>query len=246
MRIAGKIIFALFLMYLMHPQLVFSQTELKNNNFYEPNKKYSVTLYGTYISSGEILNNIMSTDPILRDVSVDLNATYGYGFELNFKPQIFNLDLLFYLSAEFMKLDQNDLAYKVDNGFNISTYYVREKYTLIPVEMGIKWPLPVGTDNFKIYIGGGGGFYFGSHKRFYGNLESSPAENKPGFSLNILSGLEYYFMKNVSADFELKFREATFDTQGSYNKKQFQLPDPFYSRLIVDGVRVSAGVKYHF
>jgi opacity protein-like surface antigen len=188
----------------------------------------------------------MSPDPVFRDLSVEMNATYGYGAELNYKPNIFNLDILFYLSAEYMKIEQDNSEYKVDNGFNISTFFVHEKFTLVPVELGIKWPLPVGTDNFKIYIGGGGGFYFGSHKRTYGSLESRPVENKPGFSLNILSGLEYYFMKNVSADFELKFREASFDTQGSYNKKQFQLPDPFYSRLIVDGVRVSAGFKYHF
>ena len=40
MRITGKIIFALFLMYLMHPHLAFPQAELKDNSFYEDNNSF--------------------------------------------------------------------------------------------------------------------------------------------------------------------------------------------------------------
>ena len=197
--------------------VIFSQNS-DEKRYFDPTKKFSLSAYGTYVSSAEVLNNIMSKDPIERDISEKLTGTYGYGLEFNYEPRFFNLDLVFYLSSEYIKIKQDDVPYRVDNGINITTYRTTEMFELIPVEFGIKWPLPVSTDNFKIYIGGGGGFYFGTHKRNIGSLESHSIEKTPGFSLNILSGLEYYIARNLSANLEFKFREAYFDTQGEYNK----------------------------
>ena len=124
---------------------------------------------------------------------------------------------------------------------------------MIPLELGIKWLLPVSTDNFKLYIGGGGGIYFGDRTRTMQNLVSSNIEKTPGFSLNILSGIGYYIARNISVNFELKFREASFDIESKYNSNiiningtQYSITTPFYTRFNVDGVRISAGLKYQF
>ena len=67
----------------------------------------------------------------------------------------------------------------------------------------------------------------------------------PGFSLNVLTGVDYYVGKNLAANVELKFRDAAFDTQSKYNYIT-TLPNPFTTRLIADGVRITAGIKYDF
>jgi opacity protein-like surface antigen len=130
---------------------------------------------------------------------------------------------------------------------------ISEQFTVIPVEFGVKWNLPIGSDNWKIYIGGGGGVYFGKETRSILYLQSSQISSKPDFSLNILSGVDYYLDKNFSANLELKFREAAFDSESRFssstvtvNGSEFQLENPFYSRFIADGVRVSLGFKYYF
>jgi hypothetical protein len=221
--------------------------------FYDPGKRFSISLYGTYISSSQLLENPRSTNPFEKEAATELNSGYGYGAELNYSPPLFEPGLLFYLSAEYLKVNSDDLVLRLSDGVNKASVIVKEKFTLIPVELGIKWLLPVSTDNFKIYIGGGGGLYFGDRTRNMQNLVSTNITKTPGFSLNILSGLEYYVARNLSANFELKFREASFDVESKYNTDfinvngtQYSITNPFYTRFNVDGVRISAGFKYQF
>lgn len=221
--------------------------------YYDPEKRFSLALYGTYISSSELLENPRSTNPFEREAATELNSGYGYGAELNYSPPIFESGLLLYLSAEYFKINTNELVLRLSDGVNKASVQVNEKYTLIPVELGIKWQLPVSTDNFKIYIGGGGGLYFGDRTRTMQNLQSINITKTPGFSLNILSGIEYYIARNISANFELKFREASFDVESKFNSNhinvngtQYSITNPFHTRFNIDGVRISAGFKYQF
>ena len=221
--------------------------------FYDPDKRFSITLYGTYISASELLENPRSTNTFEREISTKLNSGYGYGVELNYAPPLFESELLIYLSAEYLKVNTDELLLKLSDGVNKASVKVKEKFMMIPLELGIKWLLPVSTDNFKLYIGGGGGIYFGDRTRTMQNLVSTNIEKTPGFSLNILSGIGYYIARNLSADFELKFREASFDVESKYNTNiiningtQYYITSPFYTRFNVDGVRISAGLKYQF
>jgi len=229
-----------------------SQTK-ENTRYYDPAKRLSVSIFGTYISSAELQNNPRSSDPIERDAAADLNGGYGYGAELNYEPPLYDLGLIFYLSTEYYRSKTNELVMRLANGENISAVRINENYSIIPVEAGIKWFLPVSTDNFKIYIGGGGGIYFGDRTRNLLDLTSYNISKQAGFSLNILSGLEYYVARNLSANFELKFREAAFEAESAFNSNvisingtQYGIDNPFYTKFIVDGVRLSAGLKYHF
>ncbi len=221
--------------------------------YYDPEKKFSLSLYGTYISSSELLENPRSTDPFEKEAATELNSGYGYGAELNYMPPFFDSDLFFYLSVEYVKIKSSGLILRLSDGMNRVSVRVNEQFTMVPVELGIKWLLPVSSDNFKIYIGGGGGFYSGNRTRTLQNLVSSTIRSYPGFSLNILTGLGYYIARNLSANVELKFREASFDAESKYdsstivvNGTQYSLVNPFYTRFNADGVRISAGLKYQF
>lgn len=251
-NIIRKCIIFLFALGLANTAILFSQTK-QDTRYYDPSKRFFFTIYGTYVSSSQLLNNPRSTDPFERDASVDLNSGYGYGAELSYEPPVLDLDLIFYISAEYFKSTTNDLVLRLDNGVNTASVKISETYSMVPIEMGVKWPLPVSSDNFKIYIGGGGGIYFGNRTRTLLNLKSANIDIKPGLSLNVLAGLEYYVARNLSALFEVKFREASFDAESAFNTNvitvngaQFSLENPFYTRFIIDGVRLSAGIKYQF
>jgi hypothetical protein len=231
---------------------LYSQTK-ENTRYFDPEKRFSISLYGTYISSAELQNNPRSIDPIERNASADLNGGYGYGAELNYEPPLLDLGLIFYLSSEYLRSRTNELVMRLTNGENSAAVRINENYSVIPVEAGIKWYLPVSTDNFKIFIGGGGGVYFGDRTRTLFDLTSYNISKQAGFSLNILSGFEYYIARNLSASFELKFREASFETESAYNTNiisingtQYGIASPFYTKFIIDGVRLSAGLKYQF
>lgn len=232
-----------------------SQAQIKNDlKTGNSSKNFSFTLFGMYVSSSELQNEPHSSDPIEQNALVGMSGGYGYGAELQYKPNFRSVDLIFFLSAEYVKINETALAFGLGPDTSEISVSMVENFYVVPVEFGVKWDLPVSTDAFKIYIGGGGGFYFGNRTRTLGgSLVSNTDFTKPGFSVNILSGLEYYLEKNVSANFELKFREGFFDVQSRFNQSSitvggiaYDLQNPFYSRIILDGVRVSLGLKYSF
>lgn len=233
---------------------ILSQQPDKNKRYFDPSKKFSLSIFGEYVSSAQLEDNITSPDPILRNASTDVKGGYGYGAELNFTPSFLDHGLTFFLSSEYLKIDQNDLILRFFQDTNSAAVRFEEKLTLIPVELGIKWNLPVGTDNLKIYIGGGGGLYFGDRQRVIGGVFGTQTVSKsPGFSLNILSGILLYLEKNLAANFEIKFRQASYDIQNKFSINSinirgidFALANPLFSRVIIDGVRVSLGLKYNF
>ncbi len=235
----------LFIVFFVLGNEIYAQPTESNHNNFNPSNKFTVYLFTTYVSSSEVQNNLDSPDPIERAALTDINGGFGFGSEFEIKPSFLKIDLVYYLCIEYLHLDQQGIQYEYSDGSTIFDYQARDKFTIFPVELGIKWPLPVGTNDFKIYIGGGGGIYFGSHTRYVNNLTSQTISLTPGFSLNVLVGLDYYIAKNIAANTELKFRDAAFDTKSKYNYIT-SMPNPFSTRLIVDGVRVSAGFKYDF
>jgi len=239
--------------FMMIARCSFAQSQDEELKFFDPGKKFAVSVFGMYVSSSELQNNPRSTDPFEKNAMIELDGGFGYGGEFIFDPGIFNTDILLYVSSEYLKIRQSDLVLDFDDGTNRYSVGMVEEFYMIPAEAGIKWPLPVSSENFRIFIGGGAGVYFGDRTRTITYLKSSTVDKIPGFSLNVLAGMEYFVARNLSANLELKFREANFDVESKFssntidiNGVQFELTNPFYSRLLIDGVRISAGFKYHF
>jgi hypothetical protein len=235
----------------LSPYLLYSQT--KTDQYHDPGKRFSVMVYGTYISSAELQNDLNAESPFLRDASIDLAGGYGYGGEILYDPGITNVGIKFYLSSEYIKVRDDELAFRFENDSASANVRFVEEYQMIPLEAGLKWPLPISSDKFKIYIGGGGGIYWGDRTRSIGSLKTEKISSTPGLSLNILSGIEYYVGRNLSLDFELKFREASFESENKFsqdyiivNGETYALEKTVNSRIIVDGVRISFGLKYNF
>lgn len=233
---------------LSNPNFLFSQqAENKNIPFSDPSKRFSVSVYALRVSSAELMDNIYSEEPLLRDLSTELKGGYGYGGEITFNPRIYDLGLIFYFSSEYFKIKDDGLvAAEVFNDTTILRARYIEEFSMIPVEAGLLWNLPVGSDRFKIYIGGGGGIYFGERKRTIGGVSTEKVNTKPGFSLNVLSGVEYFIARNLSVDFKFKFREGSFESEDKFIKNVPIFNRTINSRIIVDGVRLSAGLRYNF
>ncbi len=239
--------------YLLNPYFLFSQSEQNEKIIYNNSSKLTLKVYGMYVSSAELQNNLGASVSFLRDASIELKGGYGYGAELTYNPNINNFDVIFYISSENLRVKDNELLLRFENDSATSSVRFTEEYNMTPFEAGIKWNLPVSTERFKIYIGGGGGVYLGNRTRTIGPYKSSAISRKAGFSMNVLAGIEYFVQRNLSLDFEFKFREATFDTKDKFDvdyitigENIYSMDNPLYSRLLVDGTKLSVGIKYHF
>ncbi len=239
--------------YLLNPYFLYSQESLDEYRPFNGSGRLTLQVYATYVSAAELQNNIKSNISFLRDASIELKGGYGYGAEITFNPNISNFDVLFYLSSEYLKVKDDGLVIRFENDSATNTVRFTEEYNMIPLEAGLKWNLPVSTDRFRIFIGGGAGIYFGNRTRSVGPFSTSPISRKAGLSMNVLAGLEYFIERNLSLDFEFKFREASFESQDRFdvdyitiNGNIYSMDNPVYSRLLIDGTRLSAGIKYHF
>lgn len=234
---------------LSNPYFLLSQQKVENKNepFYDPSKRFSVSVYALRVSSAELMDNIYSEEPLLRDLSTELAGGYGYGGEITFNPRIYDLGLIFYISSEYLKIKDDGLvASELINDSTVLRARYIEEFSIIPFEAGLLWNLPVATDKFKIYIGGGGGIYFGERKRTIAGISTERVSTKPGFSLNVLSGVEYFVGRNLSLDFKFKFREGSFESEDKFTQNVPIFNRTINSRIIVDGVRLSAGIRYNF
>ena len=239
--------------FILSPYFLYSQYNSKlKEQVISPNR-FSVSAYGTFVSSAELQDNIKSPLTFIRNASVELKGGYGYGAEINFNPEIKNFDILFYLSSEYLSIKDDELVLSFQQDTLNANVKFTENISMVPVEGGIKWNLPVSTNNFKIYIGGGAGIYFGNRTRNIGSLTTVTLSSKPGYSMNVLAGSDFYISRNLSVNFEFKFREAYFENEADYTTEQvmingnfFTLENPIYSRIIIDGVRISGGLKFHF
>lgn len=238
---------------MLSPYFLYAQNSKDEIIHYNGNSKFTLKVFASYVSSAELHNNIKSSISFIRDASIELNGGYGYGAEVTFNPGFSIFDVVFYFSSEYLKVKDDELILRFENDSAANVVRFTEEYKLIPLEGGIKWYLPVSTDRFKIFIGGGAGLYLGSRNRFVGPLYTTNLNKKAGYSMNVLAGLEYFVERNLSLDFEFKFREAFFESMDKFNEDQitingnvYSMDNPLHSRLLIDGTRLSVGLKYHF
>lgn len=237
------------LLQIISPAVSFAQINTDSKLYFDPQKRFSLKAFGTYISSTELQNDINSQNPIERDASLEMDGGFGYGAELTFDPRLGNTGIRFFISSEYFSHRQSDLYFRIGQDTSFFTVRFEERFYFIPLEAGIKWDLPISGENFKINIGGGAGIYFGNRTRFMAGGESVTNKIKPGYSLNIASGIEYYIARNLSTAFEFKFREAYFEVEsqfGSGRNPIYGLPNPFNSRIVVNGTVLTLGLKYNF
>jgi len=230
-------------------EALLSQQNIDPVFYFDPLKRFSLKISGTYISSTELQNNINSANQIERDASAEMDGGFGYGAELTFDPRLGNSEIYFYISSEYFHHIQKDLYIRYYEDTNFFSINFEEQFYFIPLEAGIKWNLPVSGQNLKIYIGGGGGIYLGNRKRIVRGLTTTTNHLNPGYSINVLSGIDYYIARNMCASFEFKFREAYFEVESRFDTKYktvFGFPNPITSRIVVNGTALSLGLKYSF
>lgn len=221
-----------------------SNGELRKNDF-------GISFGVNYISSASIQLNPYSSDIVERNTIEDLKGGYSYGF--NLKKKIFFDNFYISLSTEYisMKDETNYETLSVDTNF--VNFGVREELKVIPVEAAIIYRLPEFFKNFNVYIGGGAGIYFGDRIRTLYRIKSTTLEKDINLNLNIFMGTEYYLSDNISAYFEMKFREGRYEVKSKYPVSfivldgiQYVFNQNFHSRIYIDGIRLSGGINYYF
>lgn len=212
---------------------------------------YSVGFSGVLTTSSKLFRHPNDADIVTRSEYLPLNAIFGMAIDL--RRSIESLRLQIGLSVEF--LQKSDVRLEEVSGSNGSTLIpISDGFTAVPVELSGYFVIPIGSEKARLYMGGGGGVYFGSRDYRYAGISAEAVDRKTGYGIHVLSGFEYFIKQSVSLRTELKFRDVQFETVNAFRQPSANYrgvsvnldPAPFPSRINVDGMILSLGLAYSF
>ncbi len=169
----------------------------------------------------------------------------SYSFEIRY---LLNKDIILGLSAEYMSGS--------DKGRNLTSkqFIITDGFELFPLELSLYYYLPFSTEDFKFYMGGGFGIYFGKRTRDFGDINFLDVNSEIGYGIQVSTGMDYMIFDFLSVRGELRFRDPDFRITNKYSKEIVNYEgrayrvtnDDITSKINVDGITFRAGAVLHF
>lgn len=204
---------------------------------------------GTITTSSKIYPNPNSPSFDLRTVTTPYNSVLGLGGEL--RIQRFGTNFYFSVSAEY--LSQVRSEQRLDGSINPPRRVpVEEGYRLIPLEISGYIYVPIGSQSWKLSMGGGLGAYYTERIYRIAGVTASPVGNRFGYGIHVGINTEYSIIPRLSVLAGLKFRDPEVDVRNKfevssipYGTGVIAFPQgEFPSRINVDGMTFSVGVRF--
>jgi len=204
-----------------------------------------------YISSATIQLNPFSTDIIEKNSEIELKGGYGYGLILKYSLGGSGLQLG--LASEFIRIEDNEFVETLEQDTSVIRGRVTEKVEMIPLEMSVYFNLPQVVSGLNIFLGGGGGIYFGDRTRYFAGMTTTTESRKPMVGILVLVGAEYQVFRNLSIYFESRFRQAEYRVKSIFPRNYVLYEGRLYyfdpvlnSKIFIDGIKLSLGIGINF
>ena len=209
---------------------------------------FSIGLKGNFTTGSQLFPTPNSTDPFQRSQFFSIEDFFGTSVELKyFFPES---NLAIGLSADYIRTTASQ-SLRISSTQSIP---VDDGYRVIPVELTGYFQIPVSGPTFGVYMGGGGGVYFGRRIYRIGGVEAPAIDEGHGFGIHVLGGLSYQFTEWFALNAEMKFRDLQFESTNRFSSSQIiyngtiiRVSDaPFASRVHTDGIVFQIGTVFRF
>lgn len=215
------------------------------------NKTFGVSVNAVYNTSASIYLSPNSSDIILRNNSFLIENIFNPSIDFRYK---LSESIILGFNTEYMTSSSIGPNLTVFLGNSTVTINVEDGFSLIPLELSAYYLLPFSTERFKFLMGGGIGYYIGSHVRKFGDVEVSNAERKAAYGFHVNISMDYLIKDFISVRGEMKFRDPQFTVKSKYSKKEVNYngsiirlaQDTFDSKINVDGVTFILGLAFYF
>jgi outer membrane protein W len=213
-------------------------------------RKFSLSANGVYTTGARIYLQPFASDEVIRFDYLPVDHIYNPSAELRY---LLTDGIVIGLSTEFMEATEPAILVVLAQNSTIAIE-VEEGFSFIPFELTAYYLFPFSTERFKFLIGGGGGYYFGSHIRKFGNAEVTTIERRFAYGIHVSVSMDYMVRNNLSIRSEMKFRDPQFTMKSEYNNREVQynggtiriLQESFDSKVNIDGVTFMVGAAFHF
>ncbi len=227
-------------LYLIFILFVSRQLSAQNNL-----KDVSISVTYSYTNVAKMFLYPHATSVLLRESYVPFNDIFSYAGELRYtliESVILGLRVEYMKETEFGR-NLTDPRFIVEDGFEI-----------IPVELSAYYYLPFSTQDFKFFMGGGFGVYFGKHLRKFGDATLEKVSQKFAYGIQVQVGMDYLITDFLSTRFEMRFRDPEVEVTSKYSQEIVKYNDlllqldtnNFDTRINVNGVTFTLGVAINF
>ncbi|RPI66301.1 MAG: hypothetical protein EHM47_16985 [Ignavibacteriales bacterium] len=214
-------------------------------------RDFSIGFNAVYTTSARIYLQPYASDEAIRNNSFPVEDILNPSTEIRYA---LSESIILGLGTEYMNVTEEGSNLIVFTAGGTRAIRVQEGFKFIPVEFTAYYLFPFSTEKFKFLMGGGAGYYYGSHVRKIGDAEVNTIERKFAYGIHVNISMDYLFRPNISIRTEMKFRDPQFTVKSSYNKREIEyegttirfLQESFDSKINIDGVTFLIGAAFHF
>lgn len=209
------------------------------------NSNIGISFNYSYTTTSKLYLYPNAQDAILRNQFIEMDGARSYGIDIRYK---ISEPLIIGISTEYLRKTSNHGEFSV-GGFIIE---VDDGFELIPVELTLYYHIPFSTENFKFYMGGGAGIYFGRQVRNFSDVSVTDNGSQTAYGIQVCTGMDYIANEFISLRAELRFRDPEFDMKSKYSKQVFDYEgrslllsrESFETKANVDGMTFLIGVVF--
>jgi outer membrane protein W len=209
--------------------------------------KLGIAVNAVYTTSVDIFLNPNSSNSEVRNKSFTLENIWNPGIDIRYR---FTSEFILGLNIEYMKKTETVPNLTAFVGNQVLMFEVEDGFSAIPIELTAHYYFPFSTEDFKFMMGGGVGYYIGEFIRKFQGVELEIIQRKFALGLHVSASIDYIIIENLSARFEMKFRNPQYtitskysQTEVTYQGNVIQLPEnPFDTKVDINGLTFIFGL----
>lgn len=209
-----------------------------------------IAVNAVYTTSADIFLNPNSSNPEVRNRSFTMENIWNLGLDIRYR---FSNEFILGLNVEYVENTVTAPNLTAFIGNQVIVLEVEDGFSAIPIELTAHYLFPFSTTDFKFIMGGGLGYYIGEFIRKFQDVQLEVTERKFALGLHVSASIDYVIIENISARFEMKFRNPQYNVSSKYTKTEvtyqgnvIQLSEnPFETKVDINGLTFVFGVVLH-
>ncbi len=209
--------------------------------------KIGIAVNAVYTTSAEIFLNPNSSNSEVRNKSFTLENIWNPGIDFRYR---FTNEFILGLNIEYIKKTAYAPNLTAFIGNQVFVFEVEDGLSAIPIELTAHYYFPFSTEDFKFIMGGGLGYYIGEFVRKFQGVDLEITQRKFALGFHVSASMDYIIIENLSARFEMKFRNPQYTVTSKYSKTEvtyqenvLQLPEnAFDTKVDIDGLTFILGL----
>lgn len=209
--------------------------------------KIGIAVNAVYTTSAEIFLNPNSSNSEVRNKSFTLENIWNPGIDFRYR---FTNEFILSLNIEYIRKTAYSPNLTAFIGNQVFVFEVEDGLSAIPIELTAHYYFPFSTEDFKFIMGGGLGYYIGEFVRKFQGVDLEITQRKFALGFHVSASMDYIIIENLSARFEMKFRNPQYTVTSKYSKTEvtyqgnvIQLPEnAFDTKVDIDGLTFILGL----